>query len=90
MTEKKGNATFYCFKSDTGKYYAEGRGNFPKEMFDGTVFDLRARMKILLAHNDMCWPGISGPGNDYFRFVVADDDVDWGWPLMFKNDREFI
>ena len=82
------NATFYCFKgwSLSRKYYACGRGYVSKEIFDGHGDYLRR----ILADNGGSWPGINGPGEGYFRFVVVDEDVDHGWPLMFDPTQDAV
>jgi hypothetical protein len=82
------NATFYCFKgwALSRKYYTTGRGYVSPRLFDGTGEYLTK----LLADNDGNWPGLSGPGESYFRFVVIDDAVDHGWPLMFDPTKEAV
>lgn len=84
------NATFYCFKgwNLSRKYYASDRGALPKEVFDVHTAD--ERLALIIKHNKGCWPGLSGPGESYFRFVVADADVNHGWPLMFDPTREGV
>lgn len=82
MSDKnENNATFYCFKgwSRSRKFYTSDRGHVSKDVFapDGNYLE-----KILI-ENEGRWPGLSGPGNDYYRFVVIDGSVDHGWPLMF-------
>lgn len=75
------NATFYAFKgwSLSRKFYTSGRGHISSTVFDGTGEYLQK----ILDHNQGKWPGLNGPGNDYFRFVVIDADIEHGWPLMF-------
>lgn len=86
---KKENATFYAFKgwSLSRKYYATGRGHLSEEAFAPRP---GVALAVILAHNDGKWPGLSGPGDSYFRFVVADDNVDHGWPLMFDPIKEAV
>lgn len=86
---KEPNATFYCFKgwSMGRKWYATDRGILAKEVFDGQVEDKLAK---ILKDNAGKWPGLSGTGESYFRFVVADEAVDHGWPLMFDPTREAV
>ena len=77
------NATFTCFK-ESGKYYATGRGRLTNGVFE--VFGRDERLARILRDNDGAWPGLSGPGADFYRVVVADEDVDHGYPLLFKPD----
>lgn len=84
------NATFYCFKgwNLSRKYYTTGRGLLSKDVFG--VHTTEERLALILKENGGTWPGLSGPGESYFRFVVADEAVDHGWPLMFDPTREGV
>lgn len=89
MSLTENNATFYCFKgwSLSRKYYASERGLLSKAVFD--VHSAEERLAQILKDNDG-WPGLNGTGESYFRFVVADKEVDHGWPLMFDPTREAV
>lgn len=80
------NATFYAFKgySLSRKYYALGRGFLSKTVFDPTTPN---RLAQILQDNDGCWPGLSGPGESFFRMVAGDEFIDHGYPLMFDPSR---
>jgi hypothetical protein len=80
----KDNATFYSFKgwSLSRKYYTIGRGYLSPQVFSG-VHGAADRLKIILEQNEGRWPGLASDGSEYFLFVVGDEDVDHGWPLMF-------
>lgn len=82
MTGKIENATFYSFK-DSGKYYTTGRGNLSPEVFK--VFSREERLAQILRDNDGCWPGLSGPGSDFYRMAIGDEAIDHGYPLMFHR-----
>jgi hypothetical protein len=82
------NATFYSFKawSMSRKYYTTGRGHLSSEAFNGTLNNTE-RLAVILEQNHGLWPGLSSDGSEYFLFVVTDEKVDHGWPLMFDPKR---
>lgn len=32
------------------------------------------------------WPGLSGTGNEFLRVAIPDQEVEWGWPLVFQPE----
>jgi len=83
------NATFYAFKgySLSRKYYTLGRGHLSKTVFDPRTPD---RLAQILLDNDNCWPGLSGPGESFFRIVIGDESIDHGYPLMFDPSHGMV
>jgi hypothetical protein len=73
------NATFHAFRA-SGKWYASGRGHLPKEVF--AVFERTERRLAIITANGGKFPGLNGPGEEFVFIVVADEDVDYGYPLM--------
>jgi hypothetical protein len=87
-TMRVNNATFYSFKgwSLSRKYYTSGRGHVSARVFDGSG----EYLPKLLEDNGGLWPGLSGTGAGYFRFVVVDEDIDHGYPLMFDPTQDAV
>lgn len=79
------NATFHSFKP-SGKWYATGRGHLSPDAFS-VVFDKEARVHRILKDNDGKWPGLGGRGDEFTLVVFGDDNVDYGWPLMFPREK---
>lgn len=73
------NATFHSFKP-SGKWYATGRGVLTKDVFE--KFDRSERRRCIVATNGDKYPGLSGPGSEFIFVVIADETVDFGYPLM--------
>ena len=73
-----GNATFTCFKL-SGKFYAQERGNITPTVYQ--VF--QGRKEAVLQENDGKWPGLSGRGDHFICVVDPDDDLTFGFPLLF-------
>ena len=75
------NATFYTFSAGgSHKWWYEGRGHLSAEVFGAHT--IAERREQILRDNDGLCPGMSSAGSDMVIVVIADDDVDWGWPLM--------
>lgn len=72
-------ATFYSFKP-SGKWYTTGRGRLTEDVFK--VFGTAKRRAAVLKANDGRYPGLSGDGHGFIFMVVADDDCQFGYPLM--------
>lgn len=89
MTESTPNAMFYAFKghSLSRKYYTSSPG-----VLSRTVFEPRteSRLAQILLDNGGCWPGLSGPGETFFRVVVGNDLCDHGWPLLFDPSKDLV
>jgi hypothetical protein len=84
MTMRVVNATFYAFKNSPSlKWGYTGRGCLPVSAFDASVDHDERKAEILRCNQDK-WPGMSTKADDFFCVVVGDDDVDFGWPLMFR------
>lgn len=83
----KENATFHCWKA-SGKWYATGRGHFPEAAFQFQgQFESGGRLAAILSHNQGRWPGLNSAGTELIRVVIADERVDYGWPLIFKPEK---
>lgn len=75
------NGTLTAFRQ-SGKYYAEGRGYFPRDCF--AMQGHAIIRELILTHNSGKCPGLSGPGADFIWVVRIDDAVPYGCPLLLK------
>lgn len=79
------NATFHCFKP-RGKWYTTARGVLPRSVHEPYYQGgADARPKICAANNG-CMPGLSGPGDGLIVVVVADEEVDFGYPILMHPE----
>ncbi len=75
----KDNCTFVAFKS-SGKMYTSARGYLSSAIFD-TYTDDKLRFILDVFGK---WPGLSGAGKEFTRVMILDDDVNYGFPILFK------
>jgi hypothetical protein len=77
MTDE--NATFHSFKP-SGKWRASARGVLTPDVF--ATSDRAERRERIVRANGGKFPGLSGRDDDLVYVVIADEEVEFGYPLM--------
>jgi hypothetical protein len=82
MSKVPENCTFHYFKPN-GKWLATARGHCPEELFKDFGHDPWDHILI----NNWGAPGLATDGRNFTRVLVLDEDVDYGFPQMFKAEK---
>lgn len=82
--------TTYLYFKTSGKFYAEGKGNWPEDPFGKgpTGSWLFQRHEIKKA-NGGCLPGLSTNGLDFFIVVIPSKDNEGRtvWPRLIRPEE---
>lgn len=80
------NATFFAFKTGgSHKWAYSGRGYLSRDVFG--VHTVAERREQMLRDNGGLFPGMSGRADDYALVIIGDEELEYGWPLMFYPDN---